>query len=294
MMYINNKTQPDFQYLKDARDYLRQHTSVFSNFRGINELIIAVMIALNGNYQRCFDEAKLCYEELLKEGFKRGTYLPVAAIYIVSNSNPAERVQIIQRMHLIYKDMKANHFWLTSQDDYIYAALLATSKRSVEEIAQISEDYYNALHQQGLSKNNALQSTSHVLTLSDEDSSALIERFISLKLLLKTRGYNIKNYTIPVVGVMTLVDKQSEKMADAAAQLADWLKQQRGFGKWSIDKNMRLALSAALITDYHIDDYQKSVEENILATTIQSLIIAQNIAMMTAVFAMSTATAGSN
>lgn len=294
MMYINNKTQPDLQYLKDARDYLRAQTSIFSNFRGINELIVAVMIALNGNYQRCFDEAKQCYEELIDEGFKSGTYLPVAAIYIARNSEPTERTQTIKRMQLIYKDMKANHFWLTSQDDYIYAALLATSKRSVEDITKISECYYNTLHQQGLSKNDALQSLSHVLTLSDEDTTTLAERFINFKQLLKTRGYNIKSYTIPVVGVMTLVDKQSEKMADAAVQLADWLKQQRSFGNWSIDKNMRLALSAALITDYHIDDYQKSVEENILATTIQSLMIAQNISMMTAVFSVSASTAGSH
>ncbi len=285
LMYLNSGKQVETTSIIKTREYLRDKTAVFSSFRGINELIIAMMANCQSDDRVFIDEVLATYDKLKSSGFKTGSYLPLAAVNVLKNPNKQAIEVVIERMSDIYQKMKQNHFWLTGQDDYVYAAILATTLQSVETISEKTEYYYQMLAENGFSKNNGLQSLSHILAVGDKTSDEMLNDVIMLQKTIKAMSYNIKHHALPSLAILSMLNDNSEKLANNAVELANYLAKHQGFGDLNIDKNMRFSVAVGIITDYFMDDASTQLEEMVLTSEIQSLIIAQTIAISTALMA---------
>ena len=98
----------------------------------------------------------------------------------------------ITRMNDLYKNMKKNHFWLTSADDYVFAAVLATTDLDLHQMDFRIEKCYNLLNQEGFWKGNDLQSLSHMLAIGEEEDIDKCKRAMKLYYGLKSENCKLQ------------------------------------------------------------------------------------------------------
>jgi hypothetical protein len=294
MVSLTSKQDVFISDIKEMRAYIKQNSSVFSNFRGMNELMLATLMAKDMTGQERFDLTAKLYQDLKSAGFKSGTYLPLAAYTLAGYQGDYQSSHLIERMSAFYKGMKEKHFWLTGQDDYVFAALLAMGKSPVDTAIEHMEIAYEDLAQIGFKKGNGLQSLSHILTMGEEAYQSKLLRVEAIEKRLRDAGYRLRDHYMPVIGVFSLLGERGQELVDESVSSAEWLKAQRGFGAFSIDKKTRFLLASSLTLNHEVHEMANNVNQTILANSIQSIIIAQQAATMASIVAISAAASASS
>ena len=116
---------------------------MFSSFRG--NVSFAAQLALSDAPEERLRHT-LDVHDLLKDAkFRSSPYLPVAAYQIAAHSTKDQFAEVVARAKSWYAAMKSNHPYLTGQDDYIYAAMLALTDIEIEAGTVRMEQFYTAL-----------------------------------------------------------------------------------------------------------------------------------------------------
>lgn len=294
MISATREAKVNIEHIRDVKAYIKAQTSWVSYFRGYNEMIISMLLSNEPAYEQVFERANRVYEDLKQSGFSRGSYLPLAAVIIALSAEPSDYGMVYDRMERIYQNMKKNHFWLTSQDDYVLAAVLGASNLEVEKTAIEMEKCYQILNGAGLYKSNELQSLSHVLSMGEESAESKCDKAIRIQKHLKSTPCKLKYHGLVSLGVLALVTDQPEAIAEEVLEVYEYLYNTQGYGFWGIDSNLRGILAAAIVSDFYADRLSDNLIEATVANSITSIIIAQQTAMMAAVAASSAAAASAS
>ncbi len=293
LITATRESRVDIDRAKEIKHFIKEQTAWTSFFRGSNEMIFAMLLQGESDYQGLFQKSMKVYEDLKKQGFNRGTYLPLAAYVIAKNAEESRYEDVYVRMEQIYKKMKNNHFWLTSQDDYMLAAVLASSELDVDHTSQDMEACYQLLNQAGLYKGNELQNLTHVLSLGEETAEVKCENAIKIQKILKASPSKLRYQGLASLGVLALVTDQPEQIAAEVIEVYDYLYKREGYGFWGIESSMRAILSATIVSDYYADQMGGGLLEATLANSITAILIAQQTAMIAAIAASSAAASAS-
>ena len=283
----------DPERVKAARVIIKENTTWTSYFRGNNELMLAMMLCNENGYEQRFLEMKQIHEDLKAYGFKSSIYLPLASYVIGMAETDQSREQIYQRMNGFYTGMKANHFWLTTGDDYIMSAVLALSDKEIAKTLEDMEACYAYLNQSGLYKGNELQSLSHILALREGDTASKCNRAITIYKGLKEKKCRLYYQGLSMLGVLALLGENPDQLVDEIAEVYDGLYHTEGYGFWGIDSNLRAILAASIVADYYADNVRKDALTPTLVNSISSILIAQQAATMAAVTAATAAASAS-
>lgn len=288
LVYADVAQSPDPDHIKAMKDLIKSKTKWTSHFRGNNEAMFAILLSLADDPEALYDSTLAVFDALKDIKFKGGLYLPLAALTLAKQTPGDQIASKVQRMRDIYDLMKANHKWLTNQDDYVYAALLATSDLPVEATSYEIEVLYKNLLEEGFKKGNALQDLTHVLVLGEESSAQKVDKVCRLKTAFKKHGYVFRDHSMASLGVLALISHQPEHIVEEVVDLYDWLSHQKGFGKFTIDKTMRLTLAASLVAMAYANQSESDIQVSVLANSIQAIIMAQQVALMTVIIASTT------
>jgi len=284
-IYLSKEKAVDGSHLRMCMDLLKEKVGIFSNFRSIGKLPIATMLAVSENPERMLVNGLMVYE-LLKHEFFTSTYLPVAAMIIAELAQPYDYERIAKRTRTIYDQMKSEHPFLTFSDDSAFAALLALSPFSDQQILQEMEKCYHILKPQFFS-GNAVQSLSHILALLEGDSTDKCNRTMNLFNRLKEKGYKYgTGYELPNLGILALSGRDIDMIINEIIEVDDFLSKQKGFGMMGVGSKQRLMYAGMIIQDNVIAS--PSMETAAINATI-SLIVAQQTAICAAIAASSAA-----
>ncbi len=194
-------------------------------------------------------------------------------------------------MSTFYQCMKESHFWLTSSDDYVYAAILAVTELDVEKAMGEVETCYTMLNDKGFHRGNNLQTLSHILAVGEESAFDKCNKAAWIFKGLKERGCTLNNYGLACIGVLALVATDVQKVTEEVAEAYDYIYEKEGYGFWSIDKTTRAMLAASMVADFYIDGIQKGILQVTLGNSIHAILIAQQQAAVAAACAASAASA---
>jgi hypothetical protein len=294
MVHATRGKKVDPRLIEGIKKYLKEETSWTSNFRGVNGFLMASLLSFEENYKEFFDNMLKVHEKMREEKFRKSPQLPLAAYTIVKEAAIDEWNLRILRMDEFYKKMKQNHFWLTSSDDYVFAAVLATTDLEVQETSEKIEACYSLLHKEGLYKGNDLQTLSHILALGEETETEKCTKAMKLFSGLKARKCRLQYSGLATLGLLTLITTDVEKIINEIVEVYEYLYEQKGYGFWSLDKSMRTILAATLVSDYYVDEIKKGVLQIALGNSINAIIIAQQQAAVAAACAASGAAAASS
>ncbi|NUU78144.1 DUF4003 family protein [Paenibacillus xylanilyticus] len=293
LLYAADNKTADGEAIRQSHDLMKHNTGLFSAFRGNSAISIAAMLSLTTDQETKLAETLHVYDLMKEIKFRSSDFLAVAAYQIAVQAAPDQFQYTVERTKAFYDQMKANHRFLTAQDDYIFAAMLALSDLDVDSGVARMEQLYRELKPE-FSSGNSVQALTQVLVLGD-DSPESSHRVLRLQEAFRKRSIRLdKTYTLSSLGVLSLLPVDQETLVDQVQETYDWLRDQKGFGAWSITKQELLLFSSALVAVQHVENLRNGVLTTTLSTSISNIIIAQQAAMASAAAASAAAAASSS
>ncbi|QSF45657.1 DUF4003 family protein [Paenibacillus tianjinensis] len=291
LLYTAENKTVDVDAIRRSSDLIKSTTGPFSTFRGNLSVCIAAMLSLSGGKEALLANTLHVYDLLKGLKFRASDYLVVAAYQIAAHTTPDQYERTAERARHFYDSMKANHRFLTGQDDYIFSAMLALSDLEPERGTARMEQLYAELKPEFLS-GNSVQALTQVLVLG-EDTPEAAARVLALRDAFRSRNIRLdKEYTLSSLGVLSLLPAGHETLVQNISDTYESLRTKKGFGSWSITKQELLLLSAALVAYKQIDELKNGVLTTALSTSLTNIVIAQQTAI--AVAATSSAAAASS
>ena len=292
-IFTEKGQQADVERLRQCRDLLKGQTGIFSSFRGTVRVPAISMLAVDNNPQYKLQNALKAYD-ILKGYFFSSNYLVLSAMVIADMVEPERYEEIADRTRTLYNRMKVEHPFLTSSEDSAFAALMALSPLSDDQLVQDMERCYDLLKGQFFS-GNAIQSLSHVLALGEGSAEEKCHKTMTLFQTLKNKGYKYgTSYELATLGVLALLPENPEVLAEKMIQVDQYLSHQKDFGIFGVGKRQRLMYAGILVAGEYADQMdQLSLNSAAISSTI-SLVIAQQVAICSAVAASSAAAASSS
>ena len=287
-VFIDKGMSADPLQLEYCRNLLKEKTGIFSNFRSHIKIPMIAMMATSAAPEQKLQDTLLIYEKL-RLHFSSSAYLPLAAMTISNFVPPESYDEMAARTRRIYDLMKKDHPFLTSGEDSAFAALLALSNKSDDQLMHDAQYCYHMLKPH-FSSGNAVQSLSHVLVLGSDFAEENCSQTLQLADKLKYRGYKYgTGHELATLGVAAMLPAALDNIADDIVQVADFLSQQKGYCIFGATKTQRL-MHAAMITSSDYLGTNESMQAASVSSTI-SVIIAQQTAMCAAIAATTAATA---
>ena len=281
----------DSARLKEAEYILKDNTGIFSNFRGTLNLPMIALLAVSQNPEEKMRNAMDVYRRL-KELFWTSTYLPVASMVIADLVAPQEYSAVAARTRHIYELMKGEHPFLTSAEDSVFAALLALSDLTDEQIVAETEYCYQLLNGEFWS-GNSVQSLSHVLAMGQGSPEAKCRKTIELYQTLKENGMRYgRQYELATLGVLALLPVGVDGLMMDMAEVDEFLSGQRGYGFFGVGRKQRLMHAAMLVaSNYTSEEPNHTIMNSAALNSTIALIIAQEMAICATIAASSAAAA---
>ncbi|MBT2289698.1 DUF4003 family protein [Paenibacillus albidus] len=291
LLYAVEDKIVDDDAIRESYELIKDNTKRFSAFRGNSAISIAALLSLSPDKKTRLTDTLAVYDLMKAAKFRASDYLVVAAYQIAANTTSSQYEQTVERAKAFYDGMKANHRFLTGQDDYIFAAMLGLSDLDMERGLSSMEQLYAELKPE-FPSGNSVQALTQVLVLGEE-TSGTSANVLALRDAFRTRDIRLdKQYTLSSLGVLSLLPCGQETLVDEVSETYDYLRTQKGFGNWAITKQELLLLSAALVAFWHVEEIRSGILTTAVSTSITNIVIAQQTAI--AVAATSSAAAASS
>jgi len=238
-VFTDKRQTADAERMKYCKDILKKQTGLFSNFRGNSKLAMISMLAVDSNPERKMEQSLRVYDAL-KEYFFSSQYLPVASMAIANLVEESRYDEIAARTRKIYNLMKKEHPFLTSGEDSVFAALLAVSDLTEEQVVQETENCYDLLKGEFFS-GNAVQSLSHVLALGDGTPEEKCRKTMEMYRKLKEKGYKYgTGYELATLGILALLPEETELIMRDVMEVDDYLSKEKGYGIFGVGKKTKI------------------------------------------------------
>ncbi len=290
LTYVLKNKKFEKEKIEDMKKVIKENTGVFSNYRGYTMFILSMLLC--SEYDNPKEEfiKMMDYDKKLKEeGFKNNMYLPIANYALLLTCEEDLIDTRTKKSYEIYLEMKKNHPWLTSGDDYPLCVLLANSEKPLDTSIKDIEECYKYLNENGFSKGNGLQFLSHILSLGDESNSSKANRCVKIYDCLKENKLKIYSTYYASLGLITLISKNTDEAIDDLIDVAQYLNGLKKY-KW-LGKGMNVLIASAIVCNEYIEDMsnEKDLISTTLGITVEALIAAQTAAIIAGVAASSAA-----
>ena len=287
LLYAQTNKPVDCAAIRQCHTMIKGSAGVFSAFRGNMSLCIAALLSLSDNPGRLLGETIKVYDLLKRAKLRSSDFLAVAAYQIAADAGPDGYCAVIERTRAFYDGMKAYHRFHTGQDDYIFAAMLGLSDLDVGTGVERIEQLYTRLKDEFWDK-NSVQALSQVMTLGGAPDET-VSRVLALRDTLKAQKLRLdRSYSLSSLGVLALLPVDTGTIVRDIGKAQAFLRAQKGFGSFSVDKQELLLLAAAIVAQDYADSAKSGVLAAALSTSIANIIIAQQAAMIAAIAASST------
>ncbi len=292
LTYAQEGKQIDCDAIKVCQDMMKQNTGIFSTFRGDMGLYIATLLSLTEDPQAVFRETLIVYDLLKAERFRASDFLIVAAFQVASQSQKSDYARVIQRTRAFYDDMKAKHFFYTGADDYIFATMLGLGNLDVTASTARIEKIYDFLKNEFWTK-NSVQTLAQVLVLGESDDAG-VDRVLVLRDAFRSEKIKLdKAYTLPILGILALLPVDSNSLIPEIDRAQAFLRNQKDFGSFSVSQQELLMLAASMVVNDFADKFKDDMTRAALSTSITSIMIAQQTAMIAMLAAATTVSSAS-
>ncbi|NLT40258.1 MAG: DUF4003 family protein [Clostridiales bacterium] len=293
LLYAQEGRTIDCDAIRQCHSLIKQNTGAFSTFRGNMALCVAALLSLSRDPREVFGETLKVYDLLKGEKLRASDYLVVAACLIAARSGASDYSSAAARTRAFYDGMRARHFFITSQDDYIFAAMLGLTDLDPAAGSERIERLFGRLKGEFWDR-NSVQALAQVLVLGGSDDG-IIDRVLALRDTLRARKIRLdKTYTLPVMGVLTMLPVETDRIARDIAAIQDTLRAQKGFGVLSVPTQELLLYAASIAASEYAKNVKDGVLTAALSTSVTNIIIAQQAAMIAAVSASTAASSASS
>lgn len=294
LLYTSCNAQIDIERIKACKKLIRENTSWLSNFRGIANLAVAAQLAQYDDPQTMMYKAIRAYDILKQSGFSASDYLVIASMMLAAYADEQSYPQTAEKAMEIFKLMKKHHPFITAREDHGFAVLMAMNSMEPEAVMEEAERCYDTLKAR-FTYANAVQSLSHILALGSTPSHDKCQKVFELFDIIKDRGCKYgTGLELPSLGIVALIDTPVETLGDNIAQVNEFLLTHKGRGSLGIGRTQRVMYATALVVQDYLDSNSHLALDMALANNVTSVILASQIAVISAVTSSTAAAAAAS
>ena len=225
-LYLAAGVKPDVEKLKACKKLLKSKAGIFSNFRGMDELLVRCKMALADDPAQYFERLEREYQGI--KTFFSGEQTVLAAMILAEEDASLEGLG--ERTKQIYKEMKAAHPWLTSQNDLPFAALMAVSGKEASAVYAEAEEIYALLKKNLHAQSDTLQMLSHILAIRGGTAETKCEKLCALAAGMKEARRSLGwGSRLAILGVLADSGLPADALVERICETDDFLKQYKPF-----------------------------------------------------------------
>lgn len=273
----------------ELSEYIKENTGFFTPLHSHQRFsTTAMLITKYENPKEAFHKLVEFQEKLVELGFKKGPYTAITALALMTTYTSDESLdQRINKALDIYKGMKSNHFFLTSQSDYPLSILLSKFNIPIDSLMDEIEFYYSELAEISFKKGNDLQFLSHILMLTNTENKAIIiNRCNTIYELLTKEGLKVRRGHYPTIGLMAIIDRELDEEISLIKDITNRFNETKGLKSVKeINLTMAILLVISQVIKNLYDDI--TIIETGINTTIEALVQAQSAALISSISATS-------
>ncbi|WP_051353076.1 DUF4003 family protein [Thalassobacillus devorans] len=290
-VYVTSERKFDIDRYVKLSETIKKEASMFSYLNSPLRYSVAAMLDTRFDDPfHAFQDMMQVYETMVRSGFNRSQYTYLAAVALMQdNQEKPDYPEKVERAVSIHRLMKKEHPFLTSNDDYPLAALLAHRGEEMESLIGQIEYIYRSLNRQGFWKGNHLQFLSHILAL-DEDHTPdeLVERTITTSQALKKSEIRFKSLLYPEAGLIAFLSDDAN-MVKEILDFKQALDQEPSF-RWHKDMNVKVAINISVSHQLR----EANTLQTGLFTALETIIQAQQAATLAGVYAATAASSSAS
>lgn len=215
----------------------------------------------------------------------------MAAINIYEGGGTERADANIEKLETVYKEMKAEHFWLTGDEDRPFIAMMISRDIDISAISSEVSACYEACKKMSFSR-EAMHTASQILALSGKSIEAKVaDMSDTINALKEYKLRGMRSELMPLAAALGFVNTPAETKARDIKEIYDYLRTQKGF-KWYIGGTQRTMYSVLTYALENIDG-DSAVLNSVISTTLTNIIL-EEIMLMTAVTTSATASTTSS
>lgn len=275
-LFASADKRADIDRYVECKKYLKKHVNVFSEIRGIAEAIVITKMCLSDNYEEYLLGVVDTYKKLRNiHKFTASPYMVMAAINIYEGGGALKADENIEKLETVYKEMKADHFWLTGDEDRPFLSMMVSREMDITSISAEVSACYEASKKMSLAK-ETMHTASQIMALSGKSvETKVADLDDTVKALKEHKLRGMKYELMPMAAALGLIEETPDEKAAAIKENYDYLKTKKGF-KWYIGGTQR-SLYAILAYALENLDGDKAALNSVISTTLTNIIIQQII-----------------
>ena len=296
-MFVAAGKEADAERLLACRKLIKQRKGIFSNFRGYAEFVIRCKMALAEDPEAYLNRLDEIYAGL--KNFFSTSQTVLAAVMIADLTEPVLQMEAVKRTKEIYKEMEKAHFFMTSQDDMPFAALMAAMGRDSASVYEEAEKIYAILKTDLRATGETRQMLSHILSIYPGPAEARCAKLCSIAEGLKEAGHALsRNRYMAVIGTLAASQAPTEQIVSMIGEADGCLKQYRPFkGIFGVGRNFRrmvaVQMAAAVLEEQGASPVLGAAGvSSMISSSIEVAII--TLVTMYAIIASASASSASN
>ena len=145
MIFTEAGRQADADRMKACRKLLRERKGIFSNFRGVAEMVVISQMSLSENPEAYLNQLFSLYDQLHERKLFGTEYMVLSAISLSQQYPAGMERAAVQKVQSLMRTMKELHPFLTSSEDMAYISLMALSPKTETELVEETEAAYQLL-----------------------------------------------------------------------------------------------------------------------------------------------------
>lgn len=275
-LFASAGKRADIDKYVECKKCLKKHVNIFSEIRGIAKAIVITKMCLVDNYEEYLLGVVDVYKKLRKiHKLTASPYMVMAAVNIYEGGGMGKVDANIEKLETVYKEMKADHFWLTGDEDRPFIAMMVSRDISIADISVEIANCYEACKKMSISK-QSMHTVSQIMALSGKSiETKVADLNDTMNALKEYKIRGMKYELMPMAAALGLVNASAEDKAKDIKEIYDYLKTQKGF-KWYIGGTKRSLYSILAYALENIDG-DSAVLNSVISTTLTNIIIQEII-----------------
>lgn len=275
-LFASAGKRADIDRYVECKKYFKKHVNVFSEMRGIAEVIVITKMCLSHDYEEYLSGVTTVYKKLRSiHKLSASPYMVLTAINIYEGGGIERADENIEKLENVYKEMKSDHFWLTGGEDRPFIAMLVSRNIDFAAISTEISACYEASKKMSFSK-ETMHTTSQIMALSAKSVEIKVadlkEMMDSLK---RHKLVGMKYQLMPTAAALGLIKGTPDEKGAEIKEIYNYLKKQKSF-KWYIGGMKRSLYSMLAYAIENLDEEQTTLN-SVISTTLTNIIIEEII-----------------
>jgi len=241
-----------------AQQILETKGRFFSNFRGVLQALILLRMAVSKKPETYIDTIIDTYDRLEKETGISGLFAVLSSVIITEQHKDQEIGSVVKQVADLFEHIRSSHPERSNESELAYVALMYCSGKADIGLEAEKEKIYTALRDKLQISDEAARATTLVLMTNSRSAAVKVDEFVDFYKRLQLTGHATgKNQYMSVYGAfadlkfLEELDIPENETIAAIGEVDDYLKKQPGYGPFSIKKDMRKVLAAALTLQHY-------------------------------------------